>query len=533
MATTFPLDTPMLPPLVLRPPWGPRTLRMLVLLLAGIFHAVTAGWSKIVNGTEGDIAGSARVLLHDWQWLPVPSLGAVPPGAPLIVWLSKISMALFGVNEFAARLPSSLAVIATVWLTIRLAERFGGSWRGFVAGMLFLCSPGTFTVARLLTPAPLAAGFVTAAFYCLVSGSRRRRGRRRWYLLMWASLVGAAWSGGISTAAVPLAAIVLLLPFYREARIRFLRLISWEGALAIALVGVGMRCFSTKIPIPAHSPAGCGILLLPLLLFPWSLLMLPALWRLATTLWQRLGVDWREAIPLAWIVAGVLAAAVFPRATDPHCLVVWPAFAVWAALRLETMPKIGLLRALGAVLGCAAVGLVACTRLRQILPAVCPAHSDLFLGIPAFFWSSTTAIAFIAVLAFALAVGAAIAFEGRDRRRFTVLALFGAMIPAGYALADISAQFAPYFSYAAFAQCIDAHPGPPHRVLMEGTLLEASSLRFYFVDPLRPFQAAKHVEAGHSPAFLIVPRRGLGSLSPRQIHISCESGGDVLLLTSP
>lgn len=533
MATTFSLDTPMLPPLVLRPPWGPRILRMLVLLLATIFHVVTAGWSPIINGTEGDIAGAARVLLHDWQWLPVPSLGALLPGAPLTPWLTKISMNLFGVNEFAARLPVALAVIVTVWLTIRIGERFGGIWRGFVAGMIFLCSPGAFTVARLLTAAPVATACVTAAFYFLIRGAPRRRGRRGWFLAAWACLVGAAWSGGISAAAVPLGAVILLLPAYREARIRFRRLISWEGAAAIVLAVLGAYWFSRGIPAPVHLPAACGIRWLPVLLFPWSLLMLPAVCKLAGSIWERRGVEWQEAIPLAWMVSGALATGLSPAKSDPYGMLLWPAFALWAAFRLETLPRAGLLRALAAVVACAVAGLFACVRLRHLLPAALPARRDLFSGIPGFFWSSITSIAFIAVLAFVVAAAAAVAFEWRDRRRFTVLALFGAMIPAGYGFADISAQFAPYFSYAGFARCIDAEPGPPHRVLMEGTLLDGSSLRFYFVDPLRPFQAARQVETGHTAAFLIVPRRKLATFPLRQIHVACESGGDALLLTSP
>ena len=239
MATTFPLDTPMLPPLVLRPPLSARILRAMVLVLAAIFHVVTAGWSLVLNGMEGDIAGAARVLLHERTWMPVPSPGGGAAEMPLSVWLSKISMTFLGVNEFAARLPVALAVIVLVWFTMRFAERSGGIWRGFVAGMILLCSPGTFTVARLLTPVPLGTAFVTAAFFCLVSGSKRRPGRRKWFALAWVALIGAAFSGGWNLAAVPLVAIGFLLPFYREARIRFRALISWEGAVAVAVVAAG------------------------------------------------------------------------------------------------------------------------------------------------------------------------------------------------------------------------------------------------------------------------------------------------------
>ena len=527
----------MLPPLVLRPPLGPIFLRSMVLALAAIFHVFTAGWSLILNGAEGDLAGAARVLLRDHRWLPVPTWGAEPLGAPLLVWCDKISMGFFGANEFAARLPVALAFMATVWFTMQVAERQGGLWRGFTAGMILLCSPGAFTVARLLTPAPLGAACLTAALYCLVCGSRRRPGRRQWYLLAWTATAVAAFSAGWYLALVPLGTVLLLIPFYREARIRFRRLLSWEGLCIAVLVATGTgwvfgeAAFDRSL---AWESAGW----LPALLFPWSVLLIPAAWDVGTRLIRRQTLEWEEAVPLAWMVSGVIMAFVSPTGAIFDSLVVWPAFAIWAARRLETLPHRVLLRALGAMLFVAAIALLPASRLEIVLPAFSGPSAEAVANIPRFFWSSVTSVAFVALLAFGMFGAVAWGFEFRQRRRFAVLALFGAMIPAGYAFADVAAKFAPYFSFADFARTIDASRGDRVPVLVDGPLLEASSLRFYLNDPFRRvLSAAPETSpqvAAKEPVFLITRSTRLEAWTAaahKRFRPESESGGNVLYRT--
>ena len=543
MATAFPLDTPMLPPLVLRPPLGPRILRAFVLILAGIFHVLTAGWGLIVNGAEGGIAGTARLLWHGHRWLPIPFSNGEQPGAVLAVWLSKVSMTYFGASEFSARLPVALGMLAAVWFTVRIGERSGGIWRGFVAGMILLCSPGAFTVARLLTPGPLAAASVAAAFYCLISGAKRRPGRRQWYLLAWVGIACAAFTGGWHAAVVPLGAVALLLPFYHEARIRFRMLLSWEGGAIAALTLVSIWPLSGPLSGPGEAvpeAVGGNLAWLPALLFPWSLLLLPAGWRVLQKLANRQRLEWAEAIPIAWMISGTVTAAFAPAGLILHSLIVWPAFAVWAAIRLETLSRLALLRAMSAMLASAVVGFWLIAQLRSLLPLVHPDWASVLPGIPTWFWSSVTADGIVALLAFVMMGASAFFLEWRNRRRSALLTLFGAMIPVGYAFADVTAKFAPYFSYADLAHCIDTSRSAPRRIVVDASPLQADSLRFYLRDPAQPYETVQPGAArpvlGNEPAFLIVRRTRLAEWKPfirGPFRVFSESGGSVLLECGP
>lgn len=564
---TFPIDAPMLPPLVLRPPLGPRVLRGLVLALAAIFHVVTAGWSLIANGREGEIAGAARLLLREQSWLPV---GADSTAGPLCVWLAKGSMNLFGVNEFGARLPTALAVVAMVWFTIRLGELFGGTWRGFAAGMLLLCSPGMFTLGRTLTSGPLVAALVAAAFYCLVRGFDFRSTRRQWFFLAWIAMLLCWFAGGWKAVAVPVVAILGAALFFREARIRFRALVSWEGGLLLAAaIAAAVACGFSGIPaaLPGlehgggaasgHGMAAWRIVCWQFgLLFPWSLLLLPATWAVLMRLPARRPLEWAEAFPLLWLAAGLGAIFLFPWGSLFNSIAFWPAFALWGALRLEITPRRGLLRAMAAIFGLAVATLTLTSWLKEILAWTFPAIADFIQGIPGFFWPSITSVVFIAVLAFALFAAAAFWLELLHRRRFSLLALFGAMIPAGYAFADASAKLAPFFSYADIAHCIAGSRGARQEIAVDGSRFAASSLLFYLDPPFRPARLvalspdqperherprdraeadAKAIDAfwqGPGHCFLVTRRARLGVWKPvlgPRVRIVCESGGSVLL----
>ncbi len=539
---TLPLETPLLPPLVLRPPLGPRLLRGAVLVLAFIFHVFTAGWSLIANGREGDIAGAARALMEEQGWRVV---GTDSPAGPLSVWLAKASMNLFGVNEFAARLPTALAVVAAVWFTIRLGERFGGIWRGFVAGLLLLCTPGMFSLARTLTPAPLEMALLCGVFYFLARGCERRRGRRGWFLWAWLVLALAYFAGGWQTVALPLGAVALLLLTYREARLRFRALLSWEGGLvaALAVAGAAASGFwgvSTSLP---SLPAGKMALWQGFLLFPWSLLLLPAIWAVAVRVARRRQrLEWSEGFPLAWLGAGMGVVLFFPGGSLFDTMLCWPAFALWAAYRLEITPRVRFLRVMGLVFAAALAGLLIAARLKAILAWMFPAIEDSLGGIPPMFWPAISSVAFISALAFALFAGAACVFEFHHQRRAALLALFGAMIPAGYAFADLSEKFAPYFSCADIAHTIDGTG--PGGIVVDATPFAVSSLRFYLagagrkIVPLpagEPALCGRLVREAGAP-FLILPRGRLPEWEPlfgEGWRIVVESGGNLLLTRLP
>ena len=95
-------------------------------------------------------------------------------------------MKTFGVNEFAARLPSLLATLALLWLLYRVMERYGGKGSGLASVLVtatsgfFFAMSGVVAVDMLL--AACVAGSLLAYFAFTCEPSRQLRGR--WSLLV-------------------------------------------------------------------------------------------------------------------------------------------------------------------------------------------------------------------------------------------------------------------------------------------------------------------------------------------------------------
>lgn len=536
-ADTLPLESPMLPPLVLRPPLGPGLLRGIVLALAFIFHVVTAGWSQISNGREGDLASAARQMLLNDTWHPGATVSAT---GPLMLWLTKGSLTLFGVNEFAARLPTALAVMTLLWFTLRIGEEFGGLWRGFVASMVLLCSPGVATMACTLTPAPLITACITAACYALVRGFLHRKVRRPYFASAWVAMALGFFADGWAAFAIPLGTVLGMMLCYHTARLRFRHLWRWEALLILALTaGVAWASGYWGVS-PSSAPVTAAWRLAAWqvgLFFPWSLLLLPAMVTLGKRLCSRDPLDETEAFPLIWAVVGLGIAMGSPRGSLFDTMLFWPAVALWCAQKLEVTPRRGLLRAIVAVFILAVGGLALASSLKRVLTWFFPTMQDFIYGIPSYFWAAIASVIFIAMLAFLLSTGAAYFLELHHHRRFSVIAFFAAMIPATYAFADTSAKFAPYFSYSDIAQCLNGNRGNSgKRVLITERPYATTSLRFY-LDPqivpefITPAAAPQLPKAILQDAYVITRRTQLSEWEPLlgKVRVACASGGIVLI----
>jgi 4-amino-4-deoxy-L-arabinose transferase-like glycosyltransferase len=163
---------------------APNRLLLGLVLLMLLARLLTLGAYPLSDATEARYAEIARkmVELNDWV-TPWYDYG-VPFWAkpPLSTWITALSMELFGVNEFAARLPHFLAgvlVIALVadWLR-RSDPRQALLASALLAGsLLFFVSAGA-----VMTDMSMAVGIVMAmrGFWLGLHGAPAERRREQW-----------------------------------------------------------------------------------------------------------------------------------------------------------------------------------------------------------------------------------------------------------------------------------------------------------------------------------------------------------------
>jgi hypothetical protein len=116
-----------------------------VALLAAILFIPFLGHVHLFDWDEINFAESAREMLVTGEYFRV-QINFIPfwEKPPLFFWLQAACMKVFGVNEFAARLPNALCGIVTLSLLFSIGKsvksvRFGWLW------VLFMC--GSFTPA--------------------------------------------------------------------------------------------------------------------------------------------------------------------------------------------------------------------------------------------------------------------------------------------------------------------------------------------------------------------------------------------------
>jgi 4-amino-4-deoxy-L-arabinose transferase-like glycosyltransferase len=144
-----------MPASVLR--WAQRSPFAVVLLIALAIRLATLGAYPVVDLTDARYAEMARKMLETGNWLMPQFHYGVPfwGKPPLSIWLTAVSLKVFGVNAFGAHFPSFLVVLATAALVFYLARRRRDSEYAWTASAIFASTAATFILAGavLMDPA--------------------------------------------------------------------------------------------------------------------------------------------------------------------------------------------------------------------------------------------------------------------------------------------------------------------------------------------------------------------------------------------
>jgi 4-amino-4-deoxy-L-arabinose transferase-like glycosyltransferase len=124
--------------------------------------------------------------------------------APMMYWSIALSYKIFGVNEFASRLPIALATLGLILATFMIGRHFFGDRAGFYSGLIITSCIGIFLFTRVLWPDVMLTLFISMAFYCFLRAREDEPGRSRYtygiYIfgalgVLTKGLVGAAFPG--------------------------------------------------------------------------------------------------------------------------------------------------------------------------------------------------------------------------------------------------------------------------------------------------------------------------------------------------
>jgi 4-amino-4-deoxy-L-arabinose transferase-like glycosyltransferase len=465
-----------------------------------------AGWGHLFNETDGQYAGAAKVMAQGGDWV-VPENNGVPRlvKPPLLTWMAAGAMGIFGVGEFAARLPGALALAGWVWVTFLLGSRMGGRSRGILAGGILATLLGTFTLGRIVMPEPVFSALVAASIYCFLRAADGGVLAGRWVVAMWVCGALAAFvkgphgllypvvivlgalcarrlvdpSGGRGWDMPPLrvfslaglaVALVINLPWYAAIEARY------PGFLG-NLVFVEFFGHVTGSSAPATDytavPRWQFLLLHLAWWFPWSVACLVALPGVPRRVRGPRGWSLDGWVVVVWGAVVLGSVLVAGQRQDYYAMAMWPCFALGAAKILEGVRPVLPARVVAVVLAAAGLALVAASHLTRRATGSLADRATALSTVAAFGPDVWASLALIAVLS----IGGAVVLCLLTRRTWLPMGLAGACLGVG-AVAG-TARVAPYFSLAPIAGAIEKQAGPGGKIIFDGDIDTASSLLFY------------------------------------------------------
>jgi 4-amino-4-deoxy-L-arabinose transferase-like glycosyltransferase len=120
--------------------------------------------------------------------------------APLPYWLVAISYHIFGVNEFASRLPMALSVLLLGVLAVVWGRRAFGERAGIYAGLFVYTAAGVFLFTRILIPDVLLSLLIAASLYFFLTALQPDTRPWQWYAGYACMALGVLTKGLIALA---------------------------------------------------------------------------------------------------------------------------------------------------------------------------------------------------------------------------------------------------------------------------------------------------------------------------------------------
>ncbi|MGH9632364.1 MAG: ArnT family glycosyltransferase [Bryobacteraceae bacterium] len=222
---------------------------IVILAAAVIYLAGCISPPSLMDDVDAVQAQIARNMLESGDWVTA-RLDGVPylEKSPLVYWMMAVSYAIFGVADWAARLPIALSAIALCWLTARIGAWAFSVKAGLYAGLALSTCIGLFLFTRILIPDVILTLTITLAmwsFLRLMEEGEQRPGL--WANVFAVSIGTGLLLKGLIAAVFPVGAVIMYLYFTKQLFVKgtWRRLRPFSGALIVLLIAAPWHVLAT------------------------------------------------------------------------------------------------------------------------------------------------------------------------------------------------------------------------------------------------------------------------------------------------
>jgi len=189
----------------------------ILLALAILLLFLGLGSLGLTDRDEGRNAEAGREMFETGDWVS-PTFNYEPRYSKpvFLYWLMSLSYRLFGVSEFAARLPSALFGVALILLQYLFLTRVRGPLLGLFGGLMLLLNIEMVAIGRMALTDSVLIFFTTLALFGFWLGLRGEGRERHFFWLFYLGMAVATLTKGPVGVAVPLLAVVPYLTVTRR-----------------------------------------------------------------------------------------------------------------------------------------------------------------------------------------------------------------------------------------------------------------------------------------------------------------------------
>ena len=181
-------------------------------LLCAVVYLGGAFLPALQDDADSTHAEAAREMLVSGDYVTLHVNGVrYLEKAPLLYWLVTFSYRIFGVTEFATRVPTVVAMFLLVWLAASWARQAFGSRAGVYAGLFVSTAAGYYLFTRVLIPEAILSLLIAACFYFFLRALERPHRAALWYAGYACLALAVLTKGLVALVFVGLTAVVFAL----------------------------------------------------------------------------------------------------------------------------------------------------------------------------------------------------------------------------------------------------------------------------------------------------------------------------------
>ncbi len=222
---------------------------LVAIIVGTIYLGCTISPPSLMDDVDAVQAQIAKTMLTSGDWVTARLDGVLYlEKAPLIYWLIAIFYKLFGISDWAARLPVALSSIALALLTTAFGMWAFGKRAGMYAGLVVGTCVGLFLFTRIQIPDVMLTFTIALAMWAFLRALDEEEPHPR----AWAAILAASLGTGLLLKSLvgvvfPVAGAVIYLFLTKQLFLRrtWQRLRPFSGALIAAVIAVPWHVLAT------------------------------------------------------------------------------------------------------------------------------------------------------------------------------------------------------------------------------------------------------------------------------------------------